>query len=327
MILENSIQIIHNNSAGLMSAHYSYYRRLANMAGLPIVGTANNKSKYSIPYAEVDTNWNPRTPYSFCDKAQNQSIFSKAGFDTLRTKVLTSIDDIPEYSFIIKPISGAGSSDSKNLGTYKINPKTINKECIGTCVIQESIAEQNEEYIQLYVEGFVNNDSEVEFTSIHEIIFCDNVWIRQLDTKVTFKILSLLSKVKALLRDNNIGNCMFLLQFLRKSNEEIWYPTDWQYRLSYNMVFGKNTIEPEYCKSAMQFMVGNLTSVIPQKYKYYQGVVPFSRNNRSQFVVKMKEKNIVLVPSKSKAPNTVLIIAHGDTFADAKATFDSMLYE
>ena len=329
---------------GAMKRHFLAYKRFVENGNLIVTHDIKRKCEFTVSHYE---SWDVYDPYfkehkithfpkSLCDKADNTSLFKDAGMNVLNSTLLSSLRSFNNHldnPIIIKPRLSAGSSG--DAFCYKIYDDALNvrgqaakltsKRLFDkSYIIQDAIAKAGEPYGQLYVEGFVNGKGEIFFSSIHEIEFVDGRWIAQLEwnKEDDSQVEQIKENLRNLVKNSGVRNTLFLLQLLRNFKERVWYPTDWQYRLSYNSLWGRIHFEPDYCSDCVKFMSDQVDEVkSTTKLKYYQSYVKVSVLDKSHINSMMKKYDIVSIPfakNNKDAQRKFLFITAAETYEKAK---------
>lgn len=336
----------------VLRCHYEAYKELVGLGGLVATSDTSEYAEYAVserePWAYYDlyasTHNINNVLKAVCDKGINQKYFAEVGMPTIPTELFNDINLLKKYKgvpFIIKPGISAGSCGHADF-TYTIFRgaeelvqfcKDTSTEVLlrntakeGTAIIQRSIAYPGEPYGQLHLEGFVNKNSEVRFSSNHEVEFINGRWTKQLkwNAKDNTQLESIKQRVSTLIKQHGIKNTMFTLQHVRSFTEGVWYPTDWQYRLSYNTVFGRRVANPEYVKSLVHFLVGKNSAVLDDTTNYYQKLVrvnlELTKQQLLDILAKYKVQYIPIQKNLRDKNNYFLFLSFGSTFEEAEAT-------
>lgn len=325
--------------------HNAAYRTLISTAGVEVSDNINIPAYACISEREP---WDFYTkffelhgmynlPIELCDKSTNQYWFSKVGMPTLPTYIFDNISLLSKFKntpLIFKPLLSGGGVSSTPFA-YKVfdNSKELVNWCISNnldqllcniprdskaLIIQESVATYDERYGQLHVEGVVNGSGNIYFSSSHEVEFTNGSWTKQLPyyEEDSIQIHTIKQRIQELVHIKKIKNCMFTLQHVRNFTDKIWYPTDWQYRLSYNTIFGRANAEPEHTNDLVKYMLDIKTSVVPSTKHYYQKYIKNSN--------KVLPDNIKVIPTQ-KDSSMVLLISNGGTFKQAEESMNNYL--
>jgi len=288
-------------------------------------------------------------PKAMSDKLKSYRLYDQADFEQLPLMSFDkdSLQHFLNTPFIIKPKIGAGSVTYQNPFPYKVfeNADQFSKSIKSDqnmqqlkhmfitkdYIIQQAITQPNKKYGQLYIEGFVNNKGEIAFSSIHEIEFLNHRWTHQLkwSEEDNEQRDQLIKKVCQLVYFNNIRNTFFQLQFLRDLNQRksTWYPTDWQYRVAYNTLYGRMARERILMGQYVDFMTNQINRItIEPKYQYYQSYIQIDLNKPKQIVKQAIEKydmlNVPFPKNNHDDQTKFLFVTHGETFEQAKEKTD-----
>jgi hypothetical protein len=269
-------------------------------------------------------------PEKLRDKYFNQKIFAEYGFPTLFSEISS---ETKKYAFpvILKPRIGAGSNKKHINISYKILPAGYEVPYYPECIIQQSIIKNKfEKFNQLYIECFVNSKSETLVSSCHEITFQFGKWVisNQLTQAEIENInTNILPKVVRLVSDFSIKNCCFMVQFLRELGTSVWYPTDWQYRLSYMSLIGRQYFNNPFTVACVKFMSDQLQEVQQDTNYYIQRYTALKKTDTPRFFTKVRDFNTLIIP-QPLAPNHptyefMLTVTKGATYEQAKALSDA----
>lgn len=345
-------------STGIMQQHNAAYRDFVSLGEvLQVTRNIEDTADFAVSEQEAWEYFDPffknnaivGMPKFLCDKYLNKYYFAEAGMPIMYSRKFKTLADINYFEntpFILKPELSGGSMGSEM--SYKIfeNSKHFYQWCKDTnnydrvlsteslgietlgipAIVQKAVAKADEPYGQLYVEGFVNDDSEVYFSSVHEIEMIDGRWTKQLPWKEedNAQLEQVLNQIRVLVRNSGVKNTMFLLQLLRNFDEGIWYPSDWQYRLSYNSLFGRKHFEPMHVGELVRYMANVSKDIgVPSKLKYYQCYVSINTDTvtKDKLLAAMNKYNIVNIPIQKNSKDSskkFLFITARSKFADAE---------
>ena len=348
-------------TSAVMQKHFDAYKSFIELGGVEVTSDMKVEAKLAVSEKEsweeltqYFSNFKRETmPFRMCDKLLSNDIYNDAKIETLPCILPTSEEDLTPFlsmPVILKPrLSGGGISRSKlaytifNTGQelleaiqseepdfFKTQRTSISDgNFYAQHVLQQSVVRKNIEFGQLYTEGFVNGNGELFISSVHEIGFKNSRWTQQLNFDETKypEILKIREALKLLVAQQGIKNVVFLLQWVRNLANNRWYPTDWQYRLSYNSLWARQYFEEHYCSDLVKFMSDQIPEVTSKSTKsYFQKYITVNtQKSKDSMMMALDDCKVVYAPfPKSKNDDTTkfLFIATGDSFDEAKSNME-----
>lgn len=321
----------------IIGQHYDAYRQIVELGGARV--SEDPKAPFMISDRETwkDYPARPNMPTYLCDKGKAKYYFAEVGWPVLETHLLDDLRLLKHFAdkpCIIKPIISAGSSTNVPVcytifdsarQALEAEPKPVFWVELAkskNAIVQRSVAKQGEPFGQLHMEAIVNPQGDVFFSSSHEIEFQDARWTHQLPANPADdqQIEAIKQHIRDLVKLHSIKGCALSLQHVRSFEEGVWYPTDWQYRLTYNTVWGRRVFEPEYVGELVRFMTGQIDHVrIQSELHYYQKTVTVGVEDARQMRVAMAKHKIVYIPvNRSGTEMKFLFLSAGKTFEEAE---------
>lgn len=344
-----------------LNKQFNAYKSFLELGGLEVTHDPDKEAKIVLSeresWVEINeyfTKFNrTNMPLVMCDKSESNAVYRAAGIDTLPWVLPESESDFTPFldvPVILKPrVSGGGISTNpiayKVFDSGRLLLETLRKEqplmlgrqsmfiktnnYASQLVLQQAVTSMGVEFGQLYTEGFVNGKGELVISSVHEIGFLESRWTEQkpMRDEDRLQIESIKKSLSLLVSQTGIKNCLFLLQWVRDLSDGKWYPTDWQYRLSYNSLWGRQYFEEEYCNQLVKFMSDQIPRVTTTSSKFYfqKYIVVDTTKSKENLVHALEECKVVYAPfpkSLGDSTDKHLFISSGNTFEEAKSNMD-----
>lgn len=255
-------------------------RALSN-AGLSVVHDGNVKCDFSVCPNETqiqevqdncESSGTPVQILSLLNKPNLIDKFESVGQDVLSMIELNSaadLDAIEDGNLILKPAVGAGARQTTPLAYRRFNSKQELLQALpedfwetqatasvyDKLWVQKSVVPVGELPLLTILDGFVNGQGEVKFLPCFEHIHTGNGPQETYDVQISDEVQQQLQdKTRQVVTEAGVKNSFFMMQFIRSRNENVWYPIDFQYRLSYTYLHALSTYDEELYTNTMKYV-------------------------------------------------------------------------
>lgn len=304
------------------------------------------ESEIEVTIAYAKKTSTPLQKLDLLNKKYLISQFEIAGMGTLPMVEFTNVEQIDTLlgkPFILKPCIGTGSATNIPLA-YKIfnSKQDFISAVAATCpnfweqqnnpdtpilFMQESVVPSNEQELLTILTGVINGSGGIIY-----LPFMENFQVNGHPTDTYSKPiiladqLMLKEKVSAVLNAVGVKNSFFMMQFIRRPEEQ-WFPIDFQFRFSYYQLHIAPKIFPKFCKDLMRFTYDLASSVdIPIGIHSFQKLIDVNVNSHelqkvmdSCGVYSLFFSPIDAHIYRSKIIAPVIFCAYGETLADAES--------
>lgn len=273
--------------------------------------------------------------------------FAALGFPTLSMTALNdegSLANVPDGPVVLKPAVGAGARRTTPLAYSRFESKAELLAAITPDFWQAQA--QASEYdklwaqsavgvspLQTILDGFVNGAGEVVFTPCVERTEASTgsgpleTFAEQLPAEVQQE---LQDRTRQVVTAAGVRNSFFMMQFIRSRNEQVWYPIDFQYRLSYPHLCALSSYNPTLSRELMQFVYDVVPAVsVPTDLYGYVRRITVNVNNRNakalceQFgVVPMQAFFVPDHIYAARSDREIMFTTYAASVAQAKANMD-----